>query len=171
MADEDQNNIRNRKEAVAIARLFEKKFRDPKDSNKLKSGLKPSDLFEGLGFKKINFLDLEPGLQKALKKQDSERWYGHPVGFDGRVNYSDLTIMEKKDGSVLYFFRGKKDDAGNMTFACSRLYRLDNIYCVEQLHHSFNIGEIISAVSYQEIMINETMTGRHCGLKYIEIQL
>jgi len=171
MSDIDLNNIRNRKEAVAIAQLFEKKFRDPKNPNRLKSGLKPSDLFEGLGFKKINFPDLEPGLQKALKRPEGERWYGHPVGFDGRINYSDFTIMGKKDGSVLYFFRGKKDDTGNMIYECSRLCKLDKVYCVEQLHQSFNIGQIISAVSKQEIILNETMTGRHCGLKYIEIQL
>lgn len=170
MADKNQNNISNQKEAIAIARLFEKKFRDPKNPNKLRDNLKPSDLFEGLGFNKINFSDLDPGLQKALKKGD-DRWYGHPVGLGGKADLSNLTIMEKRDGSVIYFFRGQRDNAGRLTYACSRLCKLDKVYCIEQLHHGFNIGEIIYAVSGQEIINSETMIGRHCGLKYIEIPL
>jgi hypothetical protein len=171
MNNQNSNNLNDPQAVVQIARKFENLFRDPKDKFKLKKSLTPINVLSELDFKKINFSDLNSGLQKALKKKGAERWYGHPIGFDGKVNLSNLTIMRKNDGSVLYFFRKNKDESGRTTYACSRLAKMDNVYCVEQIHNNFNIGEIIPMISSQEIISNVTMTGRHCGLKYIEIPL
>jgi len=171
MPDQNLSNVDDPEAAIQKARKFENKFRDPKDKFKLKKSLTPVDVLSELDFKKINFSDMDPAMQKALREKGGERWHGHPVDLNGDVNLSGLTIMQKNDGSVLYFFRENKDDAGRVAYSCSRLAKMENMYCVEQLHNNFNIGEIIPVVSTQEIISNVTMTGRHCGLKYIEIPL
>jgi hypothetical protein len=158
----DPNNV------LKEGREFENKFREKGSSTKLKKDFSPEEIMVELGFKKIKFSELEKGLQKALKKKDAFRWHGYPVDFGGKVDARHHTIMSNEDGSVLYFFHNKSNE-GRKTYGCSRLAKLENYYCVEQLSHNFNIGEIISAVSLQEIITKKTITGDRCGLNHIEI--
>jgi hypothetical protein len=169
MGDQNNTNMENSEEIMRKAREFEHKFYHPDDNTRLKDGLTPAIVLSELGFKQVQFSELDPGLQEALKKPETEHWYGYPLNNDRKEDSMGLTIMKKDDDSVLYFFKANKNDTGRITYACSRLSKLDNIYCVEQIHHRFNIGEIIQTVSSQEIISNKTITGRHCGMRYIEI--
>ena len=163
-------NTEDPNEALKQGREFENKFRESDNSTKLKKDFLPEEVLSELGFKKIHFSELEEGLKKALMLKDAFKWYGYPIDFGGKVDEKHHTVMANDDSSVLYFFH-RKDNAGRITYGCSRLAKLDNIYCVEQLSHNFNIGEIISSISLQEIIAKKTATGERCGLNHIEIPL
>ncbi len=163
-------NIEDSNEILKKGREFENKFRESGNSTKLKKDFLPEEVLNELGFKKIHFSELEEKLKKALMLKDAFKWYGYPIDFEGKVDEKYHTVMTNNDGSILYFFH-RKDNVGKITYGCSRLAKINDVYYVEQLSHNFNIGEIISSVSLQEIIAKKTAIGERCGLNHIEISL
>ena len=124
---------------------FERQFQDTKN-------IKISDVLGKLGFQEIDFEDMEPELQEALKRAVNIRWLGHPLRTDGDRVRKQIIFRHPTD-QIFYFF-GKNGSI--KTYKWSRLSRNNGAYHVEEVGDGSNIKEIISMFGYLEIVRNET---------------
>jgi hypothetical protein len=141
---------KGQKDIMNEVKEFEKQFRDPNRPGLLHLHLTPEEILGKLGFKRVEYCDLDQRLKEGLEKNNAKTFKPSPIDANHNVDPS-VVIMQNNDGSVIYFFQGSFGE-----YTMSRGKRTNGAYLVHELNTDLGVTEILDSVSFYEIKQSQT---------------